>query len=59
MEEILIIILSIIAVTWFFSLFAFMLYGMWKVMYVILAIIFWPVTLLVIGFKAIFDFLLM
>ena len=52
MEEVLIIILSIIAATWFFSLFAFMLCG-------ILAITFWPVTLLVIGFKAIFDFLLM
>ena len=59
MEEVLIIILSIIAATWLFSLSAFMLYGMWKVMYVMLAIIFWPVTLLVIGFKAIFDFLLM
>ena len=59
MEEVLIIILSIIAATWFFSLFAFMLCGMWKVMLAILAITFWPVTLLVIGFKAIFDFLLM
>ena len=51
MEEVLIIILSIIAAVWLFSLFAFMLYGMWKVMYVILAIILWPVTLLVIGSK--------
>ena len=59
MEEVLIIILSVIAATWFFSLFAFMLFGMWKVMFAILAITFWPVTLLVIGFKAIFDFLLM
>ena len=59
MEEVLIIILSIVAATWLFSLFAFMLYGMWKVMYVILAIIFWPVTLFAIWFKAIFDFLLM
>ena len=59
MEEVLIIILSIIAAAWLFSLFAFMLYGMWKFMYVILAIIFWPIALLVIGFKAIFDFLLM
>ena len=59
MEEILIIILSIIVATWLFSLFAFMLYGVWKVMYVILAITFWPVTLLVVSFKAIFDFLLM
>ena len=59
MEEILIIILSIIVATWLFSLFAFMLYGVWKVMYVILAITFWPVMLLVVGFKAIFDFLLM
>lgn len=59
MEEVLIIILSIIVATWLFSLFAFMLYGMWKVMFAILAITFWPVTLLVVGFKAIFDFLLM
>ena len=59
MEEVLIIILSIIAATWLFSLFAFMLCGMWKVMFAILAITFWPVTLLVIGFKAIFEFLLM
>ena len=47
MEEILIIILSVIAATWLFRMFA------------ILAITFWPVTLLVVGFKAIFDFLLM
>ena len=59
MEEVLIIILSIIAATWLFSLFALMLYGTWKIMYVMLAIIFWPVTLLIVGFKAIFDFLLM